>query len=225
MKRLIIILLLFPMLLQAQVIKFMGRYDVSRVDSINDSTWRLSGVFVDLTGSWTALDADTNDKILMRNYSSEGKVVFDRYKITGIDAANTSTLEVFVQSDFATGIQSMNGRPGTGSFPIASPTSDTSRLTYRASFYQNNIDPDYDAALDNLNLRETNAASNEGIDEWEKEVADDGENNWKIPFTVRSQTVIIYNGTPLRPSQWSAEGTVLTVNLSVRKHDYLILIN
>lgn len=213
-------------MLQAQVVKFMGRYDVSRVDSINDSIWRLSGVFIDLTGSWTALDADTNDKILMRNFTSEGKVVFDRYKITGIDAANTSTLEVFVQSDFVAGIQNMEGRPGTGSFPIASPTSDTSRLTYRASFYQNQIDPDYDAALDNLNLRETASTIDDGRDGWEKEIASDGENNWTVPFSLRSKTVIIYNGTPLRPGQWDGEGSdTLIVNLTVKKYDHLVLIN
>ena len=147
---------------QGQVLKFFGRYDVSRVDSINDSTFRLSGEFVDLTGSYTAMDADTNDKIVMRGYNSDGKIVYDRFKITGIDARNTSTLEIFVQTDFPSGIQNVNRWPGTGSFPIGSPTADTSLLTYRASFYQNQIDPDYDAALDNLNLQLTSGAIGDG---------------------------------------------------------------
>lgn len=147
---------------QAQVLKFMGRYDVSRVDSINDSTFRLSGEFVDLTGSYTAMDADTNDKVIIRGYNSDGKIVYDRFKITGIDARNTSILEVFVQTDFPAGIQNMTGWPGTGSFPIASPTADTSLLTYRPSMYMNGIDPDYDAALDNLNIQYSSGSIADG---------------------------------------------------------------
>lgn len=211
---------------QAQVLKFMGRYDVSRVDSINDTTFRLSGEFVDLTGSYTAMDADINDKIIMRGYNSTGKIVYDRFKIVGIDAANTSTLEVFVISDYPSGVQNMTGWPGTGSFPIASPTSDTSKLTYRTSYYMNGIDPDYDAALDNLNLREVWTKTETGINSWELIVPTDGVTSFELPFEPHSTSTITYNGAMLRRSQWSIESAIsIKLNVDVKRYDHIVVIN
>lgn len=226
MKRLIFILFVIPAFAQAQVIEFMGRYDVGRVDSINDSTFRLSGEFIDLTGSYTAMDADTGDKIVMRGYNSDGKVVYDRFKITGIDARNTLDLEVFVESDYATGIQNMTGWPLTGSFPIGSPTSDTSKLTYRSSYYMNGIDPDYDAALDNLNLREVWTKTETGINSWELIVPTDGVTSFELPFEPHSTSTITYNGAMLRRSQWSIESAIsIKLNVDVKRYDHIVVIN
>ena len=253
MKRLLVIMLLIPLLGSAQVTRFMGRYDVSKVDSVNDSIWKLTGTFVDVTGSWTGLDADTGDKIIQRGYNSTGKVVFDRYVVTGISSATAVNLEVFIKSDYSSGVQNMVGMPFTGSFPIASPTSDTMKTTYRASFYQNSIDPDYDAALDNLNLlsiydtpetdphyaadsgaiKDTLDTHNARINNlvkydnrYEINVSSDSENNWILPFDLRSNSIIIYNGDPLKSTQWSsASPAILTVNVDVRKYDHIVLIN
>lgn len=61
---------------------------------------------------------------------------------------------------------------------------------------------------------------------WEKEIGTDAENNWILPFRIRPSTTIIYNGTPLRPGQWSGSGTaILVLNLNIRKYDHVILIN
>jgi hypothetical protein len=227
MKRLLLILVLLPAIGISQVSSFMGRYDVSRVDSVNDSIFLLTGKFIDVTGSWTAMDADTGDKIIQRGYNSTGKIVFDRYVITGIDYATPVDLEVFVKSDFSAGIQNMTGIPFTGSFPIASPTSDTSMLTYRASFYQNGIDPDYDAALDNMNLNETWKKTESGVNSYSITVQADGSNNWSVPLQLKPSSVIIYNTTPLKHStQWNIVSPgILTVNLDVKKYDHIVLIN
>jgi len=227
MKRLLLIFLLLPALGFSQVSSFMGRYDVSKVDSVNDSTWKLTGTFVDVTGSWTALDADTGDKIIQRGYNSSGKVVFDRYEVSGISSATAVDLVVFVKSDYVTGIQNMTGMPFTGSFPIASPTSDTSTLTYRASFYQNSIDPDYDAALDNMNLNETWKKAESGVSSYSLTVQADGSNNWSVPLQLKPSSVIIYNTTPLQYStQWNIVSPgILTVTVDVRKYDHIVLIN
>lgn len=152
------LLMLISFTCQSQVMKFMGRYDISQVDSIDGVKWRMTGEFVDLTGSFTGLDADTNAKIVQRGIDSIGRVVYDRYVIVGIISQTALNLVCDVESDYTTGIQNVIGWPSTGSFPIALPFTDTSKLTYRASFYQNQIDPDYDAALDNLNLYAQNAS-------------------------------------------------------------------
>jgi len=61
---------------------------------------------------------------------------------------------------------------------------------------------------------------------WEKEVALDDENDWTLPFSIKTTAVIFYNGSPLRPAQWYGEGSsILGVNLVVKKHDHLVLIN
>jgi len=220
---LILLILLLPFVGLTQVTKFMGRYDVTEVSQIDDSTWSLVGDFVDLTGSYTGLDASVGDKIIQRGYNQAGRIVFDRYTVISIDKQTANELDVTIRSDFLLGVQNSSSLPSTGSFPIASPVSSVSKLTYRTSFYQNQIDQDYDAALDNLNLQEI---SNTSSISWEHEVVNDSENNWTVLSTLVSSTVIIYNGLPLRPEQWSGLGTTtLNVSLDVRKYDYFVIIN
>lgn len=207
----LIFLFFFPVIALAQIPAFTGRYDVSVVDSVNDSTWLLTGTFADVTGSFRAMDADTGDNIIQRGYDSIGRVVYDRYKIVGIIDQTGNALIVNVQSDFDSGVVNYSKAPLSGSFPIAAAGG------YRPSMYQNMIDPDYDAGIDNLNLQLPNR--------WSKEVSVDNENNWVLPFALKPKT-IIYNGEPLRAAQWSGEGsTILTVNLDVRKYDHLIILN
>jgi len=141
---------MLPVISLSQVTQFMGRYDVSQVDVVNDTTWLLTGEFVDLTWSWTGEDAAIGDKILQRGTDVNGKMVFDRYKVVQIMLQTTTVLNVRVRSDYSTGVQNSGGMPSTGAFPIAKAFDAT--MTFRTSFYLNQIDPDYDAALDNLNL-------------------------------------------------------------------------
>ena len=56
------------------------------------------------------------------------------------------------------------------------------------------------------------------------QAANDAENNWSVPFTLKSTSVIIYNGTPLQSDQWSGSNT-LNVALDTRKYDKLVIIN
>jgi hypothetical protein len=61
---------------------------------------------------------------------------------------------------------------------------------------------------------------------WNNEVAIDDENNWILPFIIRTTAVVIYNGMPLRSDQWSiVSSATLVVSLDVRKYDYLQVIN
>ena len=150
----LILILLFPFFGFSQVTKFMGRFDVSTVSRVNDSTWNLTGNFVDETGSYTGLNASIGDRIIQRGYDSLGRIVYDRYKIKTISSQTVTDLSVNIVSDFHAGVQNSSKAPLTGSFPIASSYLTTSSLTYRTSFYNNYVDPDYDAALDNLNINE-----------------------------------------------------------------------
>ena len=59
---------------------------------------------------------------------------------------------------------------------------------------------------------------------WQHEAANNAENGWVIPFHLKPSSVIIYNGTPLMPAQWSGT-TNLTVAVEVRKYDKLTIIN
>ncbi len=202
---------------------FMGRYDIVQVDSVNATTWKLTGQFVDLTGSFTGLDAVPNAKIVQRGYNSSGQMVYDLYNITSIVSQDVNNLVVNVVSDFPTGIQNMSKMPYTGTFPIAKSVTDTSKLLYRTSFQlQNQIDPDYDAAIDNINLSEQKKITTP----WKKETSSDAENNWSLPFILSNTSTILYNGIPLRKAQWSGEGeATLSVILDVRKYDYIVVLN
>jgi len=177
---LILLLFIIPFFSYSQVTKFMGRYEVSQVDSINDSTWTLTGTFVDVTGSYTALDADTGFKILQRGTNSLGQVVYDRYVIRGILSQTSTDLVVNVESDYPTGIQNSFGYPLNGAFPIAAPVNDSSSLTYRASMYLNEIDLDYDAALDNLNIGELNVVAQEAYNLFRYTVYSVGNNTVEV---------------------------------------------
>jgi hypothetical protein len=222
MRKLLFILILLSSVCQGQVVKFMGRYDIYQVDSVSPTTWQFSGVFKDYTGSYTGLEADTNARIVERGYDSLGRVIYDKYKVTGIVSQQIDTLVVNVVSDYLTGIQNFYGYPLAGSYPISLPYNDTSKLTYRSSFYWNMIDIDYDAALDNLNLDEDINLNTP----FKKEIENDDENNWVVPFTLKSSTTIFYNGQPLRYNQWGGVGsTTLTVNLNVFKYSYIVVMN
>lgn len=64
------------------------------------------------------------------------------------------------------------------------------------------------------------------VQSYEIQTANDIENNWTVPFTLKSTSVIIYNGVPLRSTQWSGAGVaILNVSLDTRKYDHLLIIN
>ena len=200
----------------------MGAFAVNDVEYIDGTHWYLGGIFSDLTGSFTGLSITIDNKILQRGIDTGNRWVYDRYRITNIVNQKVDTLQVIVVSDFTNGIQNRDGFPYSGNFPIAEAVMDTSKLTYRPSLLYQQIDEDYNAAFDNLNLYVTK----QNATPWKKETTSDGENNWTVPFTLTSSSTILYNNTPLRPSQWSGLGlTTLTVNLDVRKYDYLVILN
>lgn len=61
---------------------------------------------------------------------------------------------------------------------------------------------------------------------WEKELTIDDENDWALPFDLKATSIIIYNGTPLRPAQWTGSGSsTLTLGILTRRYDHLVLIN
>lgn len=149
MKRtLTIILFLLPILSFSQV---SARYDISEVTYVNDSTWHVYGEIVDPTGSYNAEDISVGDKIVQRGFDTTGVTVYDRFRVVSISTDDVLYLGANVRHDEAGAIKNNAGCPLTGSFPIGS-TVDSSNLTYKPSWYQYNIDPDYDAGIDNMNL-------------------------------------------------------------------------
>lgn len=217
----------------------MGRLDVDQVDFVSGVTWQLTGTFVDNTGSFTGLDCDTNAKIVQRGIDTSGRVVFDRYKITGIVSQDANNLVVKIVSDFPTGIQNRDLMPYTGAFPISLPYNDSSSLTYRAAFGMCGIDPDYDAALDNLNLLETlswpdtinSVATKYDVDttyskKYKIEISSDSENNLTVPFTLKSTSTVYYNGFVLKDQQWSGiNSKILVLNFATGKYSYVYILN
>lgn len=52
----------------------------------------------------------------------------------------------------------------------------------------------------------------------------DSENEFTIPFTLTSNSLIIYNGVPLQDSQWSGSGTTtLTLSIQTLIYDQLTI--
>jgi len=218
MKKYLLSLIFFiSIITQAQI---RARFDVAEVTFVDDTTWTLSGTIEDPSGSYTGLSVQTGDKIIMRGYNTDGVTVYDRFRIIGIPSEGINAITVTVRNDLTGGVQNNTGGPLSGSFPIGSPVAMT-KLTFKPSWYQCNIDPDYDTGMDNMNLTEM-----EIKERWQIEIRDDSENSLSLPFYLKSTSTIIYNGTPLRPSQWSGSGTAtLLLNVDVRKYDHITLIN
>jgi hypothetical protein len=105
-----------------------------------------------LTGSFSAFDVEVGDKIIQRGVDGNGRWVYDRYRVTAIEGRNAIDLSVLVEND-TDSIKNASGQPVTGAFPMGSEAW-YEKLTTKASFYQNQFDPDYDAGIDNLNLDE-----------------------------------------------------------------------
>jgi hypothetical protein len=65
-----------------------------------------------------------------------------------------------------------------------------------------------------------------GIQYFEKELVNDGENSIAITFSLVASSKIYYNGNLLRPNQWSGVGlTTLTLILDTRQNDQLTVTN
>jgi len=59
---------------------------------------------------------------------------------------------------------------------------------------------------------------------WEYEITVNDENNITTPLTLTDKTSIFYNGSAIKNSLWSGEGTtILNLNLNTYKYDQLIL--
>ena len=73
----------------------------------------------------------------------------------------------------------------------------------------------------------THFASKDSIPKkWGKEVVNDADNGWSVPFALKNNATIFYNGMPLRESQWTGVGlAVLTVLVEPKKYDKILIIN
>lgn len=279
---------------------FLARIDIRHVEDINDSTWRIVGDIVDVTGGYDGLDVDTGFIIFQRGVDTSGITIYDRIKIDSIENATTVQLEAIVVAQYA--LRNNSFRPMSGSFPMMEEL-DTTNLLYKPSWYRYAFEGDYETGVDNENLtrlynlitilddstsvdlaaiydslevhfdtmvvhrtnvnaiydslarhtdtlqyhltsilalRDTVALHLDTLqshntrinnlvkydNRYEINVSSDSENNWPVPFNLRSSSVIIYNGDPLKSNQWSAVSpAILTVNVDVRKYDHIVLIN
>ena len=61
---------------------------------------------------------------------------------------------------------------------------------------------------------------------WKHEVDANGENNWLLPFYLLPTSTIIFNGAVTQSNQWTGAGSkMLTLYLSIKKNDYITIIN
>ena len=66
----------------------------------------------------------------------------------------------------------------------------------------------------------------QAVNSCEIQSAADAANAWSMPFVLKSTSVVFFNSTPLRATQWSGVGlNTLTVALDVRKYDQIFIIN
>ena len=132
--------------------EFRARIEITSIVPNGQTTWSVQGKVVDVTGAFSALDVTEKDKIIQRGFDVNGRMTYDRYSVVAIEGRNAIDISLTIQND-TDAIKSASGMPATGSFPIGSENW-FEKLTTKASFYQNQFDPDYDAGIDNLNLQE-----------------------------------------------------------------------
>lgn len=218
MKRILtIILFLLPILSFSQV---SARYDISEVTYVNDSTWYVYGEIVDPTGSYSAEDVVVGDRIIQRGFDTTGVTVYDRFRVVSISTDDVLYLGANVQYDETGAIKNNAGMPLSGSFPICRVLPNTKTMV-KPSWYQEQFDPDYDAAIDNLNSEE-----NQTYPPFVYEISSDNQINITIPFKLKQSSKVFYNGVVIREGQWSGVEThILTLNFSTKVYDYLFIAN
>ena len=60
---------------------------------------------------------------------------------------------------------------------------------------------------------------------WQYEVNSDSQNGFTVGFSLQSTSEILFNGYPLRKTQWSGTNTsTLTVAISTKQYDFITII-
>ena len=68
-------------------------------------------------------------------------------------------------------------------------------------------------------------ADDKQVTSWSKRVDADMETGWTMPFKIRAETVVMYNGSALHTNEWSGIGTKnLVINFDANKFDYIVVI-
>lgn len=213
----VILLLVVPVFCFAQV---RARYDISEVTYVDDSTWYVYGEIFDPTGSYNAGSISVGDRIIQRGFDSTSVTVYDRFRIVVITTDDVIYLGANVRYDETGSIKNNAGMPLSGSFPICRVLPNTKTMV-KPSWYQEQFDPDYDAAIDNLNSEE-----NQTYPPFVYEISSDNQINITIPFKLKQSSKVFYNGVVIREGQWSGVGTnILTVNFSTKVYDFLFITN
>jgi hypothetical protein len=62
------------------------------------------------------------------------------------------------------------------------------------------------------------------VNSWQYEVTSDSQNNFTTSLTLASTSIILYNGYPLRSTQWSGTGTTtLVVAVPTKQYDFITI--
>lgn len=57
-------------------------------------------------------------------------------------------------------------------------------------------------------------------------VSQDDENDWTVGCKLTENTMILYNGVPLAPTQWTGiGGSILSVDIETKIHDHILITN
>jgi hypothetical protein len=59
---------------------------------------------------------------------------------------------------------------------------------------------------------------------WQYELPFDSLNSFTPPFPIKTTSIITYNGSPLKPMQYSRSGPVIILGVNTRKYDYITII-
>lgn len=133
---------------------FQARIDILSVVEETPTSWLINAKVVDVSGSFTALDVEVNDKVIIVGVGASGKTAIDRYKVNSIVGRDALFIQMVVVYDEAGSPKTYNGIPLTGAHLIGRSWGVNNTLMEMPSAHEVLDEPRKDQALVNMNLHQ-----------------------------------------------------------------------
>lgn len=133
---------------------FQARIDIATIEDLGDSTWQLTSTIHDISGSFTAMDVEVGDKIMITGISEGGKTVYDRYAIYEIVGRDTLFLMAKIYYDENDTPKTYGGYPLTGAHVIGRAYGPTGMIMEMPSAHEIEDEFRKDQGMANMNIKE-----------------------------------------------------------------------
>jgi hypothetical protein len=141
---------------------FQARIDILTVIELSSTLWDITANVVDISGSFTALDMQVGDKVLITGVGVTGITVYDRYVVVEIIGRDTVFCNFTISYDETGTPKTMNGYPLTGPHLVGRAYGTDNILMEMPSSHEIEDEFRKDQGMVNMNLHELATHSGPG---------------------------------------------------------------